>query len=278
MSDGTEDYPDTRSPDDPGISRNAVIRLLVIPILIYAIWVLELYLFAGAVHLFAYPSGAGLLLYTLVVCILVGLVIPVFLIRRAFLTGAVNMFQLGFRSLRRTLAAAALAALLICVAVLATVQPGPDRTFFAQCFLLLLPTGIAAVMVCWVMIGTHIQALIRHGGALITIPVGIVTTGILFGLALFVLVPVQRSPDLVAQCIGTGMLIAFFFFAVRDISATVILVTGSMVFLLSGSISPAPISQTMPWVYSAAIATVVCLCGIYWYLSRHFVTIQIPVP
>ena len=82
----------------PG-SFNAVIRFLVIPVLVYVIWVLEIFLFGGGVHLFPAPTGPALVLYTLVACILMGLILPVVLIRRAFISGAITMFQFGFRSL-----------------------------------------------------------------------------------------------------------------------------------------------------------------------------------
>ena len=129
-----------------------------------------------------------------------------------------------------------------------------------QGFLLLIPTGIAAVMICWVVVGTHVQALVRHGGAVISIPAGIVVTGILFGIAMLVMVPVQRSPDLLTLYLGAGMLMAVFFFAVRDIYATSIAVTGCMVFLFSSGIHPEDISAVLPWMYAAAIAT----AGVPW--------------
>jgi hypothetical protein len=256
-------------------SHTAVIRLLVIPVLIYSCWVLALFLFGGAVHLFTAPAGPALALYTLVVCILMGLVIPLVILRRAFVSGAVNMFQLGFRSLVRTIPATVLACIALYGCILLSGMPGPDRAAFAQVFLLLLPTGISAAMICWVTAGTHVQALVRNGGAAISIPVGVVVTGILFALAMLVLVPVQRSPDLLSLYLGAGMVLAVFFFAVRDIYATSIAVTGCMAFLFSGSVHSAGIDPVLPLAYAAAIATAGILMGIHRYLALRFVTIQI---
>jgi hypothetical protein len=277
MTEPPDPGPPDSAPSPASAFRNVVIRLLIIPLLVYIIWVLEIFLFGSAGGLFTVPAGPALALYTLVACILVGLVAPVFLMRRAFVSGTVTMFQFGFRSLRRTLAATAFSCIVVYGAASLLIPHGPGRIAFAECFLLLLPTGIATVMICWVITGTHIQALIRHGGPLLSIPVGIVVTGILFGLAMTVLVPVQRSPDLLTLYIGTGMLMALFFFAVRDIYATGIIVTGSLVFLFAGSISPAGIPLVLPWIYAVAIATAGVLLGIHRYLSLHFVTIQIPL-
>jgi len=264
------------SPVHPLAPRHRILRLLVIPVLVSVIWALEIYLFGGAVHLLTAPAGPALALYTIVACILIGLVIPVFLIRRAFISGAVNMFQFGFRFLRRTISATVLTGLLVYGSHLLFSPPGPGRVAFAQSFLLFLPTGMAAAMICWVIAGTHVQALVRSGGPVISIPTGIAVTGIIFGLAMLVLVPAPRSPDLLSLYIGAGMLMALFFFAVRDIYATSIAVTGCMVFLFSGSITPGGISPVLPWVYAAAIATSGVLVGIHWYLSLHFVTLQVP--
>ncbi|MGB7789076.1 hypothetical protein [Methanoregula sp.] len=253
-----------------------VIRFLVIPVLVYVIWVLEIFLFGGVVHLFPSPTAPALVLYTLVACILMGLILPVFLIRRAFISGAITMFQFGFRSMIRTIFAVALTCVMLYGCVLLFSPPGLDQKVFVQSFLLMVPTGISTAMICWVVAGTHVQALVRYGGPVISIPVGIVVTGILFGIAMLVMVPVQHSPDLFTLYLGAGMLMAVFFFAVRDIYATGIAVTGCMVFLFSGSILPAEISMVLPWVYAAAIVTAGVLVGIHRYLSLRFVTIQIP--
>ena len=256
-------------------SFNVVMRFLVIPVLVYVIWVLEIFLFGGVVHLFLAPSGPALILYTLVACILMGLVLPIVLIRRAFISGAITMFQFGFRSLIRTVFTIALTCVVLYGCCSPVQLPGLDQRAFVQSFLLLLPTGVSAVMICWVVVGTHVQALVRHGGAVISIPVGIVVTGILFCIAMLVMVPVQRSPDLLTMYLGAGMLMAVFFFAVRDIYATSIAVTGCMAFLFSNSIPPAGISPILPWVCAAAIATAGTV-GIHRYLSLHFVTIEFP--
>jgi hypothetical protein len=276
MNKDPESGPGEVSPVHPLASRHRIIRLLVIPVLVCAIWVLEIYLFGGAVHLFTAPAALALTLYTIVACILIGLVIPVFLIRRAFISGAVNMFQFGFRSLRRTISTVVLTCFLVYGSFLLLDPPGLGRSGFAMSFLLLLPTGISAAMICWVIAGTHVQALVRSGGPVISIPVGIVVTGLLFGLSMLVLVPAPRSPDLLSLYISAGILMALFFFAVRDIYATSIAATGCMVFLFSGSITSAGISPVLPWVYAAAIVTSGVLAGIHWYLSQHFVTLQVP--
>ncbi|MCK7536236.1 MAG: hypothetical protein MZV63_37250 [Marinilabiliales bacterium] len=78
------------------------------PAALYSAWVLEIFLLGGRVNTFGRSDPRGLFLYTLIACIITGIGAPLFCIRRAFLSGAVNMFQIGFRSLRCTVLTALL--------------------------------------------------------------------------------------------------------------------------------------------------------------------------
>jgi hypothetical protein len=257
-------------------SQNRIIRLLIIPVLVYVAWILEIFLFEGEVHLFLVPEPAGLLLYTVVAGILVGMVVPVLLMRRAFLFGEVNMLQFGFRSMNRTLAAVALTGVLLYGILILTNPFGPDKQAFAALFLLLLPTGIAAVMVCWVLVGTHLQALVRGGGAVLSVPVGIVMTSILFAAAALSMVPDAGLPQSGVAYIGAGGIVAVFFFAVRDVWATALVVTSCLVYLLAGRLDAALLKEALPLLAVTALLAAGTLAGIHWYLSRHYVTVSAP--
>ena len=94
-----------------GIRQSAGVTLILIPLVIVIIWLLENYLLAGNTRLFWQASLPGLVIYTVFAVVIIGIIVPVVRIRAAFLSGAVNMFQIGFRSLRRTVAAVGLTAL-----------------------------------------------------------------------------------------------------------------------------------------------------------------------
>jgi hypothetical protein len=153
--------------------RSATLRLLAIPLSIYSAWVLELFLLAGSVHLFSRFDPPGIFVYTLIACIITGLVLPLFCIRTAFVSGAVNMFQIGYRSLRRSLLTAVLTCGILYGAIVFFNPYGTDYLTFAYAFVLMLPTAIASVMMCWVLVGTHVQAFVRGGGALMSVSTGI---------------------------------------------------------------------------------------------------------
>ncbi|MGA8244475.1 MAG: hypothetical protein WB811_06095, partial [Methanoregula sp.] len=104
---GTDDATRSRQ----GSRYSSLVTLVLIPLVIVLIWLLENYLLAGNTHLFRQASIPGLVLYTVLAGIFVGIIVPIVRIRAAFLSGAVNMFQIGFRSARRTVAAVSLTAL-----------------------------------------------------------------------------------------------------------------------------------------------------------------------
>lgn len=252
------------------------IRLLLIPFLVYLAWLLEIFLLAGNNRLLEHPEPAGIALYTIIGCVLTGIIIPILCIRKAFISGDVNMFQIGFRTLHRTVLACSLTSAIIFAMVLFFNPFGTDRMAFANAFLLLLPTSLAMVMICWVLTGTHVQAFVRSGGAVLSVTVGLVVTSLLFASASLVINPLlrQESGLFWPVCIGIGS--ALFFFAVRDVYATVLVVASSTVFTGSGMFDPAYLHGSSPGIYLSSLLALVVLISIHFSLSRHYATILVP--
>src|SRR5208337_59297 len=100
--DGNGHMDETRTDDATGSRQGSrypsLVTLVLTPLVIVLIWLLENYLLAGNTRLFQQASVPGLVLYTVLAGILVGIIVPIVRIRAAFLSGAVNMFQIGFRS------------------------------------------------------------------------------------------------------------------------------------------------------------------------------------
>jgi len=265
-------------PDRPlsRILRSAPGRLLLLPLLLFAVWVAETFFFQGRQQIILHPEPSGLLFYTLMACIFVGIVLPVVLIRQAFIRGDVNMHQLGFRPLKRTLLMVTLTVLVIWLAVVLQNPFGPDRMALLSAFLLLLPTGIASAMVCYVLIGTHVQALVRERGVLVAILAGSLISGLLFALTLPAHMPGAATIETAVRFISAGILVALFFFAVRDVWAVSIVVTAGLVWLIAGWLDPAEIARQAAVCAAAALLSAGTLAAIQWYLSRHYVTIPAP--
>ena len=256
--------------------RKATIRLLLIPFAVYAAWMLETFLLEGSTNLFVRFDPAGLFLYTILACIITGMILPLLCIRKAFISGAVNMFQIGFRSFQRTILAGVLTCIIGYGAVIIFSPFGTDRLIFANAFLLLLPGAIASVMICFVLIGTHIQAFVRGGGALLSLSLGIMVTAMLFGMTIFAYFPAVIEKDTVFVLVGVGIIAGLFFFAVRDVYATTIVVGGCSVFIYADRINPQYLHNVVPEVWITAGLAAFSLIGIHLYLARNFTTLRIP--
>jgi hypothetical protein len=256
--------------------RSATLRLLVIPFAIYAAWLLEIFLLEGSIHLFERFDPPGIFLYTIIACIITGIVAPLLYIRNTFISGAVNMFQIGFRSLRYTLLACVLTCSIGYGAVIFFNPFGADRFAFLNAFILLLPGAIASVMMCWVLMGTHVQAFVRSGGAILSISVGIMVTTVLFGITTFVFFPAVLQQDVFFLSVIIGIIAAFFFFAVREVFATIVVVAVCSVFTMADRINPSYVQNVVPYVWISSVLAVIVLMSIHRYLSRNYVTIRIP--
>jgi hypothetical protein len=259
----------------PGAGRSAGVTLLLIPLLIVIIWLLENYLLAGNSRLFWHARPFGLVLYTVLSVIIVGTLVPVMRIRATFLSGAVNMFQIGFRPLRRTLIAASLTALAGFIIFSLSVQ-GMDRLTGVALFILLLPTAIAAVMICWVLVGTHVQAYVRSGGVVISVFTGVLVTALVFAISLSVLFAGMNFREIFTGLFAAGCVKAFCFFAIRDVWATVIVVTFSLMILLNSYIDPVYLIPFNLVVVFCGIIAVLVLACVHDYFSRHYTTVLLP--
>jgi hypothetical protein len=258
-------------------TRRAVLRLIVIPFTVYIAWLLETLLLEKNLNLFAQIEPGMLILYTVAVCVLTGIIVPFLILRKSFLTGDVNMFQIGFRSLPRTLTACILTLLAGYSAVVVASPYGTDRSAFAHAFLVFLPTAMASVMICWVVAGTHIQAYVRGGGSVVSIPAGVVVTAILFGLTTLVHSGPGSSGTALSWSVGAGIIAALFFFAVRDVYATIIAVAGMSVFLMADRIDPLVLAHPGFMVYLSSGLALAVLAIIHVYLFRNYTTIKLPV-
>ncbi len=262
-----------------GIRLSAGVSLILIPLVIVIIWLLENYLLAENTRLFWQASLPGLAIYTVIGGVIIGIIVPVVRIRAAFLSGAVNRFQIGFRSLRRTVAAVGLTAVAGYAAFAFLGMSGHwgiDRLTGAVLFILMLPTAIAAVMICWVLVGTHIQAFVRSGGVVISVFTGVLLTALVFALSMTVLFAGADLREMVVQFFAAGCVAAFLFFAVRDVYATIIVVTLSLVVLENSRIDPAYLVPFSPVVALCGILSAGALVGVHWHFSRHYTTILLP--
>ncbi len=276
MSEEQTPVPVSTLPHDPSGLRSRVLRLLVIPFAIYFIWMIVTALFEGDCRLFRDTDSCSIIVYTVFSCIITGMLVPVYCIRESFVTGAVNMFQIGFMPARRTFFACALTGFFGYMAMELFSPFGTDQSASGYSFLLLLPTAIASVMVCWVLLGTHVQAFVRSGGPVISIAAGSLVTAWLFCITSFVHSPPVNAQPALAGFLVLGLAAAIFFFAVRDIYASSIFVAFGLTFVMANRIGVSGTQEAMPAVCGSALLAVITLIGIHLYFTRNFRTVKVP--
>ncbi|MDD1697579.1 MAG: hypothetical protein LUQ36_04380, partial [Methanoregula sp.] len=77
--------------------------------------------------------------------------------------------------------------------------------------------------------------------------------------------------------VGIGIIAAFFFFAVREVYATTIVVAICSVFTMADRINRFYVQNTVLLVWICAVLAVSALMIIHLYLSRNYMTLKIPV-
>ncbi|MDP2797927.1 MAG: hypothetical protein Q8N94_10525 [Methanoregula sp.] len=277
MSEEQPSVPVLIRPSDNPASRSGLLRLLVFPFAIYSVWMIVTALFEGDLRLFLSADPRGIIVYTVFACIITGMILPVYCIRESFITGAVNMFQIGFWPVRRTFYACALTTFFGYMAMRLFSPFGTDTSAFGYAFLLLLPTAIASVMVCWVLLGTHVQAFVRGGGTVISISAGSLITAWLFCITSFVHSPPVHLQPALAGFLVLGLAAAVFFFAIRDVYATSIFVAFGLTFVMADRIGVSGMQAAIPVLYGSALLGIITLIGIHLYFVRNFRTVKLPV-
>ncbi len=248
----------------------------MIPCAIYLAWLVEIFLLEGSIQSFERFNPQGIFLYTIIACIITGIVVPLLCIRNTFISGAVNMFQIGFRSLKRTLLTCILTFSIGYGAIILFNPFGNDRFAFLNAFLLILPSAIASVMICWILVGTHVQAFVRSGGPIVAITVGIMVTAVLFGMTMFAYFPAEVHQDVLFSFGVIGIITAIFFFAVRDAYATIIVVAVCSVFAMADRINPFYVQNVVPLVWASAVLALSALICVHVYFSRNYITLMLP--
>ena len=141
----------------------------------------------------------------------------------------------------------------------------------------MIPVAIASVMVCWVLVGTHVQVYVRSGGTASSIITGVLVTGITFGLSSLARSPPLNQPDDLLIMTFLGLASALFFFSIRDVYASSIFVAFGIMVAVFQRIDPLYGDTVLPLVYETAALSVLSLLISHYYLYRNFITIRLPL-
>lgn len=205
-------------------------KFLLIPLGTYLLWVSSTYMLEGRINLLQQQDVLGRFSYVIIANILIGNILAMYLLKRSIKSRFSSLNQLGFRSLKRTLLMVTIAViiglLLFTVQQPSSLNPIIIMNTFAQT----LPTSIAEVVVCWVLIGVSFESFLLskkrsihiRANRIMCIILASVTATFFFGLYHFAHSEPFNQLRMVLFLMLPGLLTSAFYFGVRDLYATII--------------------------------------------------------
>ena len=179
----------------------------------YVAWTAITWLLEGRIQTFLRPEATGdRLVYVVIANLLIGSIFALWIAREFVVTGFTSREKLGFRAVPRTLVAALLGGILGFVLYALQQPPTTDPIVVANVFAQVLPVSIAEVVVCWVVVGGSVAALLRHRGVhpYLASGVALLFSSVLFGVYHFAHSPPFNTVEMVGLLtfvgLGTGLI------------------------------------------------------------------------
>lgn len=179
----------------------------------YVTWTALTWLLEGRIQTFLRPEAVtDRLIYTGVTNVVVGTILALLLVREFVASGFTTRSQLGFRSAPRTLGAIIVGGILGFGFYVLQQPPTTDSVVVMNVFAQVLPVSIAEVVVCWVVVGGSVAALLRNRG-MSRYPAdgsALVVSAVLFGVYHFAHSPPFNTTEMVGLLtvvgVGTGLI------------------------------------------------------------------------
>jgi hypothetical protein len=222
---------------------------ILISLYVYVVWSIVTYLLEGRIHLLQRVDVIGRFEYVVTANMVIGTVLAIWLLRYYHISsGFISTKQLGFQSVNRRFWVVVVIASLIGF-VLFVIQ-GPvslNPVVISNVFAQTLPTSIAEVVVCWVVVGASFESLVlikskhefKNGKMTKNISaaiIGAVVATILFGVYHFAHSPPFNQLNTVLFLMIPGTLTSIVFFVGRNIYAAIIFQNFQALFGVMGSI------------------------------------------
>ena len=279
---------------------NNITRLILLSISVYIIWTFATYFFEGRADLLQRVDPIGRIEYAVVVNILIGTIFAFVMLRPSLRARFVTSKQLGFQSLRRVLILVVIA-IVIGFVLFLTSNPlagSMNATVIVNIFAQTLPTSIAEVVVCWAVVGTVFESLVRskmHGKgdnpnwkngtelhlnwtsirrkvttiSVFSLIVGGIVSIVLFGIYHIAHSPPFNQPNMVLFLMIPAILTSVFYFIGREIYSTITIHNFLALIGVSGSIDVTGLTQPLyPVIIIAFISVLVLIASNVFVVRR----------
>ena len=192
-------------------------RTIVLALTLYLLWVLVTYLLEGRILTLQRPEATGArLAYALVANILVGIGGSVLVVRFLSNLGEISSRQVGFRGLRHATVAVAVGVVLGFAVYAIQGAPSLNLVVVLNAYAQVLVVSVAEVLVCWVVVGSVAESLLRDRGRWISVLLATIIASILFGVYHFAHGPPFDTMGFVMFLTVIGLVTSTYFFS-RDV-------------------------------------------------------------
>jgi hypothetical protein len=238
---------------------------------VYAAWVVGTYALEGLPGTLMRPDAPGLrLAYALVANLAVGILLPLWLMRKLVKRGWAAAEDFGFSGARRTaisvVAAGAIGYGLFLLNQERVVDPLVMLNSFSQTWVV----SVAEIVVCWGLLGTTVFVSLRSWSRLGAYLAAAFVASAAFGLYHFAHSPPFNEPRMVVFLTGIGFATSAWWFASRDVYGTAVFhnffaLTGVLAALEAGGRVPERPQLALGLVATAAVLTLaVVVAGLAW--------------
>jgi hypothetical protein len=247
------------------ISRTAALALGF-----YLVWSLATWWFEGRIATLLRPDAVqDRLVYAFGVNLLLGVVGGAWLLRRFARDGLLEPARAGLRAGRKTPVAILAGLALGLAAYFLQGAPSSDPIVLANAFSQVLVVSAAEVIVCWSIVGVAVEAaLVGRLGRLASWVAALVASA-LFGLYHYAHSAPFDTLPMVALLSAVGLVTSAFFFASRDVAATIVfhnfLGTFGVVQALAAAKALQPLQSLQPpLLFTAGVTLVAVAAGYVW--------------
>lgn len=198
-------------------------RALSLAFVLYLLWVFATWLLEGRILTFQRPEDIGArLIYALVANVLIGIGGSALVIRFLSNWGAISPPQAGFRGIGHAVVAVVIGGALGFVLYVLQGAPTFDPVVILNAFAQVLVGSIAEVLVCWAVVGSVAEALLRDGRARwVSVILAALIASVLFGVFHFAHSPPFNTVGTVVFLSAIGLVTSAFFFISRDVYGTI---------------------------------------------------------
>jgi hypothetical protein len=211
---------------------------LTLAIGLYLLWVLMTYLLEGRIHTFLRPEAMGArLFYALVTNILIGIGASALVIRSLSRAGVISTEQAGFRGIGHAVVAVAIGGALGFGLYVLQGAPTFNPVVMINAYAQVLVGSIAEVLVCWAVVGSVAESLLREGrGRWVSVILAAIIASLLFGVFHFAHSPPFNTLGTVAFLSVIGLVTSVFFFVSRDVYGTIVFHNFNEIFGVIGAL------------------------------------------